>query len=77
MRARAIDALWSEWRVDRELEQILDTITQNEAFARLIAKRTPTLAAAEVRVSLRRSGLRGFYPEVESTPKRGAIVFCW
>ena len=66
MRARAIDALWSEWRVDREVEQILDTITQDEAFARLIAKRAPTLTAAEVRASLRRSGLRSFYPRIEA-----------
>jgi predicted type IV restriction endonuclease len=66
MRARAIDALWSEWRVDREVKQILDTITQDEAFARLIAKRAPTLTAAEVRASLRRSGLRSFYPRIEA-----------
>ncbi len=52
--------------MDREVEQILDTITQDEAFTRLIAKRAPTLTAAEVRASLRRSGLRSFYPRIEA-----------
>jgi predicted type IV restriction endonuclease len=66
MRARAIDALWSEWRVDREVERILDTITEDDAFIRLIAKRTSGLTAGEVRGSLKRSGLRSFYPEVDA-----------
>jgi len=66
MRARAIDALWSEWRVDREIEQILDTITTDEAFARLIGKRALNLTATEVRASLRRSGLRSFYPRIDA-----------
>lgn len=64
MRARAIDALWSEWRVDRAVERVLDTITEDDAFLRLIAKRTDGLTLGEVRASLRRSGLRSFYPEV-------------
>lgn len=64
MRARAIDALWSEWRVDRAVERVLDTLTQDDAFIRLIAKRVDGLTAGEVRASLRRSGLRSFYPEV-------------
>lgn len=64
MRARAIDALWSEWRVDRAVERVLDTVTQDDAFIRLITKRADGLTAGEVRASLRRSGLRSFYPEV-------------
>lgn len=64
MRARAIDALWSEWRVDRAVERILDTVTQDDAFIRLITKRADGLTTGEVRASLRRSGLRSFYPEV-------------
>lgn len=40
MRARAIDALWSEWRVDREVERALDAITEEDAFIRLVVKRT-------------------------------------
>ena len=64
MRARAIDALWSEWRVDRAVERVLDTVTGDDAFIRLITKRAEGLTAGEVRASLRRSGLRSFYPEV-------------
>lgn len=66
MRSRAIDALWSEWRVDRAVERVLDTITEEEAFIRLIAKRADGLTAGEVRASLKRSGLRSFYPEVDA-----------
>ena len=66
MRSRAIDALWSEWRVDREVERVLDTITEEEAFIRLIAKRTDGLTPGEIRASLKRSGLRSFYPEVDA-----------
>ena len=66
MRARAIDALWSEWRVDREVERVLDAITEDDAFIRLIAKRTDGITQGEVRASLRRSGLRSFYPEVDA-----------
>jgi hypothetical protein len=62
LRARAIDALWSEWRVDWAVERVLDT--QDDAFIRLITKRADGLIAGEVRASLRRSGLRSFYPEV-------------
>lgn len=64
MRARAIDALWSEWRVDREVERVLDTITEDDAFIRLIAKRSDGITQGEVRASLKRAGLRSFYPEV-------------
>lgn len=66
MRARAIDALWSEWRVDRAVDRVLDTITDDDAFIRLIAKRTDGLTLGEVRASLKRSGLRSFYPEVDA-----------
>jgi len=66
MRARAIDALWSEWRVDREVERVLDAITEDESFIRLIAKRTDGITPGEVRSSLKRAGLRSFYPEVDA-----------
>lgn len=66
MQARAIDALWTEWRVDRQVETVLDTITEDDAFVRLVAKRAAGLTAGEVRASLRRSGLRSFYPRVEA-----------
>lgn len=67
MQARAIDALWTEWRVDRQVEAILDAITDDEAFVRLVAKRADGLTVSEVRASLRRSGLRSFYPRVEAS----------
>ena len=62
MQARVIDALWTEWRVDRQVEALLDTITENNAFVRLITKRAAGLTESDVRASLRRSGLRSFYP---------------
>ena len=43
MRVRAIDALWSEWRVDRAVERVLNTVTQDDAFIRLITKRADGL----------------------------------
>lgn len=82
MRARAIDALWSEWRVDRAVERALDAITEDDAFIRLIARRAEGLTQGEVRASLKRSGLRSFYPEVdafmarldgEPTPPRDSV----
>jgi predicted type IV restriction endonuclease len=66
MRARAIDALWSEWRVDQAVERVLDTITEDDAFIRLIAKRMDGITQGEVRASLKRAGLRSFYPEVDA-----------
>ena len=66
MRARVIDALWSEWRVDRAVERILDTITEDDAFVRLVTRRADGLSATEVRASLKRAGLRSFYPEVDA-----------
>lgn len=66
MQSRAIDALWSEWRVDRAVEGVIDTVTQDDAFIRLITKRVDGLTPGEVRASLRRSGLRSFYPEVDA-----------
>ena len=70
MRARAIDTLWSEWRVDREVERVLDTITGDDAFIRLITRKTDGLSPAEVRASLARSGLRSFYPAVDEVTAR-------
>lgn len=66
LQARAIDALWSEWRVDRQVEAALEDISGDEAFIRLITKRTPGLTAGDVRASLRRAGLRTFYPKIET-----------
>lgn len=66
MRARALDALWSEWRVDRAVERVLDTITEDDAFVRLLTKRADGITQGEVRASLKRAGLRSFYPEVEA-----------
>jgi predicted type IV restriction endonuclease len=66
MRARAIDALWSEWRVDRAVERVLDSLTEEDAFIRLIAKRADGLTHGDVRASLKRSGLRSFYPKVDA-----------
>ena len=66
MQARVIDTLWSEWRVDREVERVLETITEDASFIRLIAKRAEGISQGEALASLKRSGLRSFYPEVSA-----------
>jgi predicted type IV restriction endonuclease len=70
MRSRAIDGLWSEWRVDRAVERVLDTIVEDDAFIRLIARRLDGITQGEVRASLKRAGLRSFYPEADAVQAR-------
>ena len=67
MEARAIDVRWMEWQVDHRVEAVLDVITEDDAFVRLVAERVAGLAASEVHASLQRSGLRSFYPKVEAS----------
>lgn len=66
LQARAIDALWSEWRVDRQVEAALEDISGDDAFIRMVTKRIPGLTSGDVRASLRRAGLRTFYPKIET-----------
>lgn len=66
LKSRTIDALWAEWRVDRQVEAALEEISGDEAFIRMITKRTHNLTPGDVRTSLRRAGLRSFYPKVEN-----------
>jgi hypothetical protein len=64
MGRRAIDALWTDWRVDAQVQAILESLPSDDAFIRLIARRSEGLRPAEIRQSLRRGGLRADYPEI-------------
>ncbi|WP_029032660.1 type I restriction endonuclease [Salinarimonas rosea] len=64
MGQRAIDELWTEWRVDRQVRQVLEGLPTDEAFLRLIAKKSGGLSMGDVRNSLRRAHLRVDCPGV-------------
>ena len=66
MHARWIDTLWIKWRVDRQVESILNGIENDDAFVRFVTKRATGLTKTDVGASLRRSGLRTSYPENEA-----------
>lgn len=64
MGQRAIDELWTEWRVDRQVRAVLEGIATDDAFLRLIARKVDGLTAADVRASLRRAQFRVDYPAI-------------
>ena len=64
MRQRDIDALWTDWRIDRQVQSALETLHEDEAFIRFLARKTPGLTQGDVRGSLRRAVLRVDYPSI-------------
>lgn len=64
MGQRAIDALWQDWFVDREVAKVLDGLLEDDAFIRLVARRAAGVSAADVRKSLRRAQLHVDYPDI-------------
>lgn len=64
MGQRAIDDLWTEWRVDRQVRRVLEGLTTDDAFLRLITRKVEGVGQAEVRASLRRVQLRVDYPGI-------------
>lgn len=64
MGQRAIDALWQDWHVDREVRKVLDGLLEDDAFLRLVARRAAGLSTADVRKSLRRAQLHVDFPEI-------------
>lgn len=64
MGQRAIDELWTEWRVDRQVRAILEMLPSDDKFIRLIIGKSDGLGAADVRSSLRRATIRVDYPGI-------------
>jgi hypothetical protein len=64
MRARAIDELWQAWHVDSQVHAALEQTLQDDAFAKLLVKRVPHLALADIRKSLRRAHISISYPSI-------------
>ncbi len=64
MRQRDIDALWTDWRIDRQVQAILEGMPEDDAFVRLLARRLPGLTQGDVRGSLRRASMSTNYPGI-------------
>jgi hypothetical protein len=63
MQHRAIDALWTEWRVDSQIRRILENLPSDEAFIRFLSKKSDGLKPSDIRASLLRSAFRMEYPD--------------
>lgn len=64
MRARAIDELWQAWHVDSQVQAAVELTLQDDVFAKLLGKRVPQLALADIRKSLRRARISVSYPNI-------------
>ena len=64
MRQRDIDALWTDWRIDRQVQSALEALHEDDSFVRFLARKTPGLTQGDVRGSLRRAVLRVDYPSI-------------
>jgi hypothetical protein len=64
MRARAIDELWQAWHVDSQVQAAVEQTIQDDAFAKVLAKRLPQLTLADIRKSLRRGRISVSYPNI-------------
>ena len=64
MRQREIDALWTTWRIDREVQRALEVLPTDDAFIRFLARRVPGVTQGDLRGSLRRAALRVDYPQI-------------
>jgi predicted type IV restriction endonuclease len=64
MRARAIDELWQAWHVDTQVQTAVEQTLQEDSFAKLLGKRLPQLALADIRKSLRRARISISYPNI-------------
>jgi hypothetical protein len=71
----ALDTLWQAYFVDRQIRGALEGLfapAPDAALVRLVAKRLPKLAAAEIRAGLSRVRLHLDFPQVE-LPARGGF----
>lgn len=64
MGQRAIDALWTDWRIDSQVRAVLESLPDDDNFVRFIARKISGIGAADVRGSLRRAAIRVDYPEI-------------
>jgi hypothetical protein len=64
MRQREIDALWTTWRIDREVHRALEGLPTDESFVRFLSRRIPGVTQTDVRGSLRRAAFRVDYPQI-------------
>lgn len=64
MRQRDIDALWIDWRIDRQVQAVLEAMPEDDAFVRLLSRKLPALTQSEIRSSLRRASLGVDYPGI-------------
>lgn len=63
MGQRAIDDLWTKWRVDRQVAALFEALPSDDTFLRLVAKKSEgRLRIPEIRESLRRATIRIDYP---------------
>jgi hypothetical protein len=76
MGRRAIDALWTDWRVDRQVHAALEALPEDEAFVRLLSRKMPSLSLSDIRDSLRRAAFQVDFPDlgdVLSCPRTVAV----
>lgn len=64
MGQRAIDALWTDWRIDRQVQAILEKLPEDDGFVRLLAKKARSLTQGEIRGSLNRATFHIDFPGV-------------
>jgi hypothetical protein len=64
MGQRAIDTLWTDWRIDRQVQSILETLSEDDGFIRLLAKKARSLTQGEIRGSLHRARLHIDFPGI-------------
>ena len=71
-----LESLWKSQFIDRRVRVALEDLFSNEdpALLRLIRKKTPELAPAELRESLRRATVGVHYPEVSPPPVPPEVV---
>ena len=71
-----LESLWKSQFIDRRVRVALEDLFSNEdpALLKLIRKKTPELAPAEIRESLRRATIGVHYPEVSLPPAPPDIV---
>ena len=64
MRQREIDALWTTWRIDREVQRALEVLPTDEAFIRFLSRRVSGVTQGDIRGSLRRAELHLDFPQI-------------
>ena len=71
-----LESLWKSQFIDRRVRVAVDDLfsTEDPALIRLLHKKTPELAPAEIRESVRRATIGLHFPEVSLPPARPDLV---